>query len=564
MLASLVLVGLLSLMTLELVYNHRIDAYRDAMSKGTLRIISETIARQELAERVHWVRSLNRMMGSELKLISRDSVSLSSSEDFTLEAGLVVVKEGPISTEASISSKGASISIGASASKKESIPKKTTVLLLVPNGKKDLLMSVPFEKVTEQQARGSAKLVLGELSRYPNVEWDKQLLRLEGYFGFPVRRVQALDLNLDSAQYNRLLRGEIILALDDAMSASSVLRVVAPIPDSSSFLVLGPLALFDWFPYYLMVVDGIIAFCLVGLAAYFLVRPLQKRLKNMENAVTQIRRGDLSARVTVNSHDALGQLGATLNDMAEHIQRLIKSQREMTHAVSHELRTPVARIRFGIEMIECALSDEQRRKQIEDIDGDIEELNKLIDEILTYATLEEGRPALNFQMIDVNAVINQVKTEMQSLGTEIDIEHVEFKIDDEFITAECEERYIHRVLQNLVGNGIRYANSKVRVGCHCEGGMYRIDVEDDGSGIPSKFWDKVFVPFVRLDDSRTRSSGGYGLGLSIVERIAYWHGGVASIHKSDLGGAKFTIIWPRRQSLRKIVSETLPDPKLTA
>jgi len=374
--------------------------------------------------------------------------------------------------------------------------------------------------------------------------------------------VAALDLNLDSAQFSRLRRGEVIVVLDDAMSASSVLRIVAPLPKTQDFLVLGPLALFDWFPYYLMIFNGFVAFFMVGLASYLLVRPLQSRLRNMESAVNQIRRGDLSVRVIVESHDALGQLGSTLNDMAEHIQRLIRSQREMTHAVSHELRTPVARIRFGLEMLECAKDDEARAKKIKEIDGDIEELNTLVDEILTYATLEEGRPALNFEMVDIDAVIKQVRSETEALGTKIVVEHI--LCTDRRRMAECEARYIHRVIQNLVGNAIRYANSKVRVGCSCEGGMYRIDIEDDGPGIPRDQWDRVFVPFARLDDSRTRSSGGYGLGLSIVQRIAYWHGGLASVYKSELGGAKFTIIWPRTQSLRKTVKETLPEPQLRA
>ncbi len=112
---------------------------------------------------------------------------------------------------------------------------------------------------------------------------------------------------------------------------------------------------------------------------------------------------------------------------------------------------------------------------------------------------------------------------------------------------------IHRAIQNLVTNAIRYADSRVRVSSAYEGGMYRIDVEDDGPGIPQDKWEKVFVPFARLDDSRTRASGGYGLGLSIVKRIAYWHGGVASVYRSRWGGAKFTIIWPRNQVLRKSV-----------
>ncbi len=288
---------------------------------------------------------------------------------------------------------------------------------------------------------------------------------------------------------------------------------------------------------------------------YLLIRPVQARLHRMEEAVTKMRKGDLSARVLVDSQDALGQLGATFNDLAEHIQRLIDSQREMTRAVSHELRTPVARIRFGLQMVEDEPTADRRSDYIKGIDSDIEELNKLIDEILTYATLEEGKPSLNFKFIDIDDILRQVQKETQGLGTAISVEHAENKAEGELRLAECEERYIHRVVQNLVTNAIKYATTQVRISCACEGGMYRIDVEDDGPGIPKEKWEKVFQPFARLDDSRTRASGGYGLGLSIVKRIAYWHGGVASVYRSQLGGAKFTVIWPRKQALRRTLME---------
>ncbi len=288
---------------------------------------------------------------------------------------------------------------------------------------------------------------------------------------------------------------------------------------------------------------------------YLLIRPVQTRLHRMEAAVTKMRKGDLSARVVIDSQDALGQLGATFNDLAEHIQRLIDSQREMTRAVSHELRTPVARIRFGLEMVEDEPDADKRSDYLKGIDSDIEELNKLIDEILTYATLEEGKPSLNFKFIDIDAILQQVRKETQALGTAIIIEHMESQEKNERRLAECEERYIHRIVQNLVTNAIKYAKTRVRISSACEGGMYRIDVEDDGPGIPKDKWEKVFQPFARLDDSRTRSSGGYGLGLSIVKRIAYWHGGVASVYRSQLGGAKFTVIWPRKQALRRTLME---------
>ena len=114
-------------------------------------------------------------------------------------------------------------------------------------------------------------------------------------------------------------------------------------------------------------------------------------------------------------------------------------------------------------------------------------------------------------------------------------------------TRKWKPRYIHRAIQNLVGNAGRYAAGRVRVTCQVGTDTLPGRCEDDGPGIPEEDWDRVFTAFARLDDSRTRSSGGYGLGLSIVRRIAYWHGGRAMVSRSEqLGGAKFSLIWPRR------------------
>ena len=113
------------------------------------------------------------------------------------------------------------------------------------------------------------------------------------------------------------------------------------------------------------------------------------------------------------------------------------------------------------------------------------------------------------------------------------------------IFSDIEYRYMHRAIQNLVGNACRYAKSQVLITYSYENQLCRIDVEDDGSGIPEKDWQRVFSPFTRLDDSRTRASGGYGLGLSIVQRIVFWHGGKASVGRSQWQGAKMTLHWPK-------------------
>lgn len=96
---------------------------------------------------------------------------------------------------------------------------------------------------------------------------------------------------------------------------------------------------------------------------------------------------------------------------------------------------------------------------------------------------------------------------------------------------------------------MRHAESEVRLSYQIGQQRCRIDVEDDGPGIPEGVWDRIFTPFTRLDDSRTRASGGHGLGLSIVRRIIYWHGGRAMVGRSEgLGGACFSLSWPRAQA----------------
>lgn len=296
----------------------------------------------------------------------------------------------------------------------------------------------------------------------------------------------------------------------------------------------------------LLVVGGSV----LALALYLAMRAVDSNLRAVESVAIRIARGEMGARVETGDSRLVSRLAAAFNGMAEHIQRLVGVQREMIHAVSHELRTPVARIRFGVQMIEGTSDPDALRKQLDGIDGDIQELDELIDEILTYARLEQGGPVFALQESSVADIVRQVVSEQQLIRTE----HViEADMDDEsehWALSDVEPRYIHRAIQNLVGNGARYAASRVRVHCQFDEDTCRIDVEDDGPGVPEEDWEKVFTAFARLDDSRTRTSGGYGLGLSIVRRILYWHGGQAFVSRSeDLGGARFSLVWPRKKPL---------------
>lgn len=288
---------------------------------------------------------------------------------------------------------------------------------------------------------------------------------------------------------------------------------------------------------------------LLWLALFLGMREMDRNLRKVESVAVRIARGELGARVNAGSDTLVSRLASTFNGMAGHIQRLVQVQQEMIHAVSHELRTPVARIRFGVQMIEDCEDDQARKKQLSGIDRDIQELDELIDEILTYARLEEGGPVFTLQRLSVTDIVRQVVEEQQQLHPSLAIKADIDEITERNALADIEPRHLHRAVQNLVGNAARYASSQVLVRCRIDENNCRIDVEDDGPGIPEQDWERVFTAFARLDDSRTRTSGGYGLGLSIVRRILYWHGGQAFVcHGSVLKGACFSLVWPRRKA----------------
>lgn len=418
--------------------------------------------------------------------------------------------------------------------------KGRTARLLYPMTGREVL-DVRVNTVTDTQAQATAYLLLEDWQRSGETI-EAFIGRMQLHFGYPLSVVEISDLFLSDSDYARMQYGDVLTRLSIEGNQKEAL---ARLPGQSKALRLGPIDAFNPYSWQAVMMITGIGFMMLGLGVYWVVNSFQMRLRKLEQATSRLAQGHLNARVAINGSDPVSRLGLAFNKMAEHIQRLISIQREMVRAVSHELRTPVARIRFGMQIIEDTADDPFISRQLSGMDADIQELDELIDEILTYARLEEGGPLLDFQRVNVADIAAQVVKEarppahvtVQYAGESPDLAHY----------AEVEPRYIHRAIQNLTGNAGRYARSRVRVSCHIGSDTCRVDVEDDGPGIPEEEWDRVFTAFARLDDSRTRSSGGYGLGLSIVRRIAYWHGGRALVGRSEhLGGARFSLLWPRR------------------
>ncbi|MDO4427580.1 MAG: ATP-binding protein [Moraxella sp.] len=513
-------VALFSYLFVTTINGMRIQAYREDAISGIFYLLGEGLERQPIQNREFWLKDASGLFGDNFRLIAQDSVDFKAKEIRRLADGKAVVRH-------------------------DGVTNYVTVYYKIKGS--DELLYLKATQLGDRQARAMAIFLLDDLSHYPSLAAKRGRLDvLSKRLGYPVRLQNVQDLQLDSGQVARIKSGDIVLAFyDGAASQNATVSVIAPSEVQGMAIVAGPIPLFHWFPPNLLISTALLAMLLMSLGVYMLIFPLERRLGLLQAGVSQVAKGRLDTKVQVVGQDDIARLSATFNNMIMHIKRLIESQRELTRAVSHELRTPVARIRFAVDMLADENDYESRQMQKQYIDEDIESLNELIDEILTYAKLEEGSPKLDWQMVNLRELIEQIVKETNALGKPI---KVDFNLPAPKVMVMADRRYLHRVIQNFAGNALRYAKSTIIISAWVEKNTAFVSVEDDGQGISEEDRDKVFIPFARLDDSRTRASGGYGLGLSIVSRIAFWFNGQATVDESPtLGGARFSMSWPVKQ-----------------
>ncbi|WP_180089200.1 sensor histidine kinase BfmS [Acinetobacter sp. YH12219] len=513
------LVATFGYLLVQIINYQRAQEYRESLTDGLAFIISEGIARQpNEQQKSDWVSDASDLLELPIYYVRANQVDLTRAETKRIEERKAVVRWDA----------------------------QTTAAYIIIGLKDDPahLLYIKADNISERQMKALPVFILDYLVYYPGQE-KQYLEKIQHHFSYPISIQNVQSLPLDPEQIGRLrLDHSIILYRDSATERGTTISIVSPIPSSTSeVLVMGPVPLFNWMPFQLAAGITLLSLFVLSLGVYGLLVPMQRKLRAVNYALNKMKGGDLSVRLPVESTDEFGTLASSYNSMSDHIERLIEAQRELMRAVSHELRTPVARIRFGVEMMADEDDYDYRQQQVEQIDKDIEALNTLIDEIMTYAKLEQGMPSLEFEDVSLFEVLDQVLIETEALKTG---KTLELQAPPIGVVVETERRYLHRVVQNLVGNAVRYCDDKVLIsgGVNDEGMAY-ICVEDDGPGIPEEDRKRIFDAFARLDDSRTRASGGYGLGLSIVSRIAYWFGGTVGIDGSPtLGGARFTMTWP--------------------
>lgn len=523
-----VLVAIFGYLLVQIINYQRAQEYRESLTDGVAYVISEGVARQQTTQqKMDWISDASDLLELPIYYLDSKKVDLSRAEKKRIENRQAVVRYDA----------------------------DQGVAYLIIGLKDDpahlLYVYVKLDNLGERQMKALPIFVMDYLVYYPGQE-KEYLAHIQQHFYYQISIQNIAQLSLDSEQIGRLRSDQgVILYQDSATERGTTISILSPMPNApGEILVMGPVPMFNWMPFQLAAGITLLSMFILCLGVYGLIVPMQRKLKQVNDALNVMQKGDMSVRVPVEGHDEMASLATSYNNMSDHIQRLIEAQRELMRAVSHELRTPVARIRFGMEMLVDEEDYEYRQQQVDMIDKDIEALNTLIDEIMTYAKLEQGMPSLEIEEVILFELLDQVVIETEALKTNKDIELIAPPIT---LVVDAERRYLHRVVQNLVGNAVRYCDDKVLVsgGVNAQGMAY-ICVEDDGPGIPEEERDRVFEAFARLDDSRTRASGGYGLGLSIVSRIAYWFGGTIQVDQSlRLGGARFVMKWPAERFTKK-------------
>ncbi|MBV1871477.1 MAG: HAMP domain-containing protein [Gammaproteobacteria bacterium] len=520
-LVAFLVLFLVSYLVLSIVNHNRYLQYQQGVSQGVVGLMGGNLDALPVNERLDWLSEVNREFNIGGALHSQSDLKLGRRQLARLLGGIPI-------------------------SEKYKTDQKSLQYIFYRLKEDGLFLGVESGPVFRDLPSLTLYLIVEHMAEVEPANYQKELKKITGHFAYTLSIRESHSMTLNHAQETRLQSGGTIIDMMDGLGQPVL---ISKLFDSKHYLLIGPIQRFNEYPFMLVMIILLIDVALLGCVAYILVRPIEKRLAGLSRAAKQIKKGNLEVRAEVGSSDAIGFLADAFNAMAEHIQMLLDMQTEMIRAVSHELRTPVARMRFSLQLIEDVNDEAGRLPLINGMDDDMQELDELIDEILTYAKMEHSAPELEFILLDVDGVMNRIQTDMGKSAEKnnIVLEHIPESLPHRHRLVEGDERYLHRVIQNFVGNAIRYAQGQVRMSFLIDGVLCKIVVEDDGPGIPEEEWGKVFAPFARLDTSRNRASGGYGLGLSIVQRIVNWHHGRVSVEKSSLGGAMFIMEWPVRQ-----------------
>lgn len=288
----------------------------------------------------------------------------------------------------------------------------------------------------------------------------------------------------------------------------------------------------------------IAAFSMALLVAVRLSRRILTPLNSVAASLRNIAQGKLDARASMDQH-AIGetaQLVCDFNAMAEQLQQMTRERQFWNAAIAHELRTPVTILRGRLQGLTEGVfspSPELFASLLRQVEG----LNHLIEDLRVLSLNDSGHLELQWSEVELATDISSVLTSFAPALTAKG-----FVLQPDLaagLQVHCDPLRIRQALIALLDNALRHATpGLLTIRLQATTSQYQLCVEDSGPGIPADASSTIFEAFRRLDPSRSRQSGGSGLGLAVVKAIAIAHGGDASCQATATGGTQFMLAWP--------------------
>lgn len=393
----------------------------------------------------------------------------------------------------------------------------------------------------QDQAKGTLSLIRQRFDQTPQTAWPALENQLKADFApYRLRLLSISDPGLTDSERKALTQGLNAVRSDNYGELGTALTLVAP---DTVVELIAPDAPVDINIMYWLINILIGAALLACLLIW--VWPHWRDLQRLKRTAMTLGSGNLAERTQISPRSNIGDLAQVFDKMAQDIEGLLNQQQELLNAVSHELRTPLSRLEFGMALVMADPLEPPTRLRLEQMVGHIRELDSLIDELLSYTRLKspnqrplpEAMPLQTYLDSVLGGFIDEQENKGFTLLLCLENAVGQFVLDP---------RLTARALQNLVGNAIRYCEKVVRVSAGLTEQSLVISVEDDGIGIPVAEQEHIFEPFYRLDRSRDRDTGGFGLGLAISRQAIECQGGRITVGSSPLGGARFEIRLPAR------------------
>jgi signal transduction histidine kinase len=381
--------------------------------------------------------------------------------------------------------------------------------------------------------RGFFHVIEAELNRVPVDDWNASIKTMQSHFAFPLSVAPITSTPLLASERLALANGEILVK----GGPGALFR--KRVGENGLVLTMGPMPDFEFNKFLFDLLFSLVVALIFCLFALSVAWPYAKNLRRISIAAEAFGNGKLDARANLSPRSSLAHLANAFNSMADRIQELIRSHKELTHAVSHELRTPLARLRFSMEMISSVDESDKREKHLEGMRRDVDELDLLVSELLTYAKLDKSyRPRM--EPVDLGTWLTDLVAVLGAENSKADIE-CRISSPNPKVPLLASPQFLERALRNLLQNAVRYTNSRIQITLMTVDDQAIIHVDDDGPGIPLADRQRIFEPFVQLDAHSNPDLPGYGLGLAIVHRVATWHGGSVTVSEAPIGGARFSL-----------------------